>query len=84
MERCFKNDDGNIVIWQKPNLPIIIWLVSSLLVQLTHGRLEQLFNLTSYGALFTWAYLEIFQGVNWFRRTLGFVILTATIYSRIY
>lgn len=84
MEKYFKDSNGKIVVWQKPNLPIILWLVSLLLAQLTDGKLGELFSLISYGALFTWAYLEMFHGVNFFRRILGLIVLIATLYSNLY
>lgn len=31
--------------------------------------------------LFTWAFLEITQGVNYFRRALGIIVMTALILS---
>jgi uncharacterized membrane protein len=84
MEKYFKDSDGKIVIWQKPNIPIIIWVVSLLLVQLTQGKLGEFFSFISYGALFTWAYLEIFHGVNLFRRLLGLIALVVTLYGHLY
>jgi hypothetical protein len=33
--------------------------------------------------LFTWAWQELFQGVNYFRRSLGLVVLLGAIASRL-
>jgi hypothetical protein len=37
----------------------------------------------AFGSLFTWAWLELFQGVNYFRRALGFIVLLFAIASRL-
>jgi hypothetical protein len=36
----------------------------------------------AFGSLFTWAWLELFQGVNYFRRALGLGVLIGVIASR--
>jgi hypothetical protein len=33
----------------------------------------------AYGSLFTWAWLELFQGVNYFRRSLGLLVLVGVV-----
>ena len=84
LDKCFKNKDGINTLGQKPNLPIIIWLICVVLSQITSGNLYRTIDLIGYGALFTWAWLEIFYGVNYFRRILGFSVLVFSIYSRLY
>jgi len=41
------------------------WLVS----------IQPTLELVAFGALFTWAWLEIFDGANWFRRLLGITVM---------
>ncbi|MDZ8223140.1 hypothetical protein [Nostoc sp. ChiVER01] len=80
VDKTFRDDEGNIVIAQMPNLPLIVWIVTSLLTLVfTSGKINTLLDLVAYGSLFTWAWLELFQGVNYFRRALGLVVLVGLI-----
>lgn len=73
------------IIAQKPNLPIIVWFVSFVLLQFfSIGVVHTLLALISFGAIFTWAWLEIFQGVNAFRKVLGGVVMAFILLSRIF
>ena len=83
-DKIFRDSNGNIVIAQKPNLPLIVWIVTSILALIfTSGKINTVLDLLAYGSLFTWAWLELFQGVNYFRRTLGLVVLIAAIALKI-
>ena len=80
VDKTFRDNEGNIVVAQMPNLPLIVWIVTSLLTLIfPSGKINTLLDLVAYGSLFTWAWLELFQGVNYFRRTLGLVVLVALI-----
>ena len=84
-DKFFRDNNGNIVIAQPPNLPIIVWGVASLLKLIfTSGYINVGLDLIAFGSLFTWAWLELFQGVNYFRRTLGFVVLVGFVGLRIF
>ncbi|MCF4967620.1 hypothetical protein [Nostoc sp. CMAA1605] len=84
IDKTFRDSDGNIVIAQMPNLPLIVWVVTSLLaLVLTNGKINTMLEVVANGSLFTWAWMELFQGVNYFRRTLGFVVLIALIASKV-
>lgn len=84
-DKIFRDSNSNIVIVQPPNLPIIVWGVASLLKLIfTTGLINVGLNLVAFGSLFTWAWLELFQGVNYFRRILGFVVLVGFIGLRIF
>jgi hypothetical protein len=37
------------------------------------------FSLLANGSLFTWAWMELFQGVNYFRRGLGLAVFIGMI-----
>jgi hypothetical protein len=79
-DKTFRDSEGKIVIAQMPNLPIIVWIVASLLALIfTTGKINTGLNLVAFGSLFTWAWEELFQGVNYFRRTLGLVVLIGAI-----
>ena len=80
VDKTFRDNDGNIVLAQMPNLPLIVWIVTSLLsLIVTSGKINTVLDLVAYGSLFTWAWLELFQGVNYFRRALGLVVLIGII-----
>jgi hypothetical protein len=84
-DRIFRDSEGNIVIAQMPNLPILVGLAATLLqLVLPSGNLQTGFDLVGFGALFTWAWQELFDGVNYFRRALGLVALVAIITLRLY
>jgi len=83
-DKFFRDDNGNIVIAQPPNPPIIVWGVTSLLkLVFTSGLPNVGLDLIAFGSLFTWAWLELFQGVNYFRRTIGLVVLVGFVGLRI-
>ena len=77
----FKDKDGKVVLAQKPNLPIIVWFFSFILAKLAiYPLVTELVQYISFGALFTWAWLEIFSGDNLFRRILGTVVMVGLLY----
>lgn len=83
-DRTFRDGEGNIVIAQPPNLPLIVWIVASLLkLIITTGKINLWLDLVAFGSLFTWAWEELFQGVNYFRRALGLIVLVGLIASKI-
>lgn len=82
--QVFYDSEGKLVLAQTPNLPLIVWIVASLLKLLfTTGRVNMGLDLLAFGSLFTWAWQELFQGVNYFRRALGLVVLIALITEKI-
>ncbi len=75
-DKIFKDKNGRIVLTQTPNLPLWAWIAAMALAYLfSKGRTHSLFSVLAYGALFTWSYLEIRNGVNYFRRFLGVMVL---------
>lgn len=84
LDKIFKDKNGRVILGQKPNLPLVVWFASLILQKVSSDNLQSLYELISFGAIFTWAWLEIFQGVNYFRRILGLVVMFITLYSRIY
>ena len=84
-DRTFRDSEGKIVIAQMPNLPLLVGLGASLLqLVLPSGNLQTGFDLVGFGALFTWAWQELFDGVNYFRRALGLVVLGSMIALRLH
>lgn len=83
-DRTFRDSEGNIVIFQMPNLPILVWLTATLLNLIsTTDSIHTGLDALAFGSLFTWAWLELFQGVNYFRRSLGLIVLLGAIASRL-
>jgi hypothetical protein len=64
-------------IVQFPNLPLIIAFLAGAAGRLLDGSAHSYATSVSYLAVTIWAYEELANGVNWFRRLLGlaFVIL---------
>ncbi len=84
-DRTFRDSQGQIVIAQMPNLPIIVWLTATLLnlIPTNSSNIHTGLDAIAFGSLFTWAWLELFTGVNYFRRVLGLVVLLGAIASRL-
>jgi hypothetical protein len=79
--KCFRGKDNRLALAQRPNLPIIIWAMARLAVLVLSGPAVNVARAIAFGALFTWAFQEVFQGVNYFRRALGLVVLSMLIIS---
>ena len=83
MDKTIRDKDGKLAIWQMPNIPLLTWVIATILAKVfTHGKSHDLFTTVAYGALFTWALMEIFSGVNYLRRTLGLIVLIMLILSK--
>jgi len=83
-DRTFRDSEGKIVLAQMPNLPILVGLAATLLqLVLPSGKIQTGLDLVAFGALFTWAWQELFEGVNYFRRALGLVVLMSMIALRL-
>ena len=64
-DKIFRDSSGQIVIAQIPNLPILVWVGAVLLKLIfTSGQIYSLLDMIAFGALFTWAWEELFQGIN--------------------
>lgn len=81
--RFFEDAHGRIVLWQWPNLPLWIWVAASVGTRVLSGTPRDVASLVAFGALFTWAWLELSAGVSPFRRSLGAVVLVSAVASRI-
>lgn len=83
-DQIFRDSEGKIVLAQMPNLPLIVWVVASMLQLIfTAGKINIGLEVLSFGAIFTWAWEELFQGVNSFRRALGLLVLIILITSKV-
>jgi hypothetical protein len=66
-------------IIQFPNAPLILAFASGLVANLSHGQEHSDAQAVSYLSMAVWAYLELFQGVNTFRRLLGLAYTLSTV-----
>lgn len=83
-KKFFKDTKGHVVVWQTPNVPLVGWGLFIISTHILHtASWQQLASYMSFGFIFTWAWLELTVGVNYFRRTLGLVILVFSILSRL-
>jgi len=81
-DRIFKDKDGNVVLGQFPNVPLLGWMVFTILSWiLPDGRLGNASESLGRAFLFTWGYLELTAGVNYFRRALGAVAIVFVLLS---
>lgn len=82
-DKTFRDNEGNIVIAQPPNLPLLVGLTATVLkLIVTSGNIYTGLDAVAFGSFFTWAWLELFEGVNYFRRVLGLLVLLGVIASR--
>ena len=81
-DRFFRDNTGEIVIAQAPNIPILVWIGATLLkLVVKTGQVKVALDVLAFSSLLYWSFLEITQGVNYFRRDLGVVVLIAIIIS---
>lgn len=78
-DKFWKDKEGNVVVYQHPNVFLIGWLVLALASLFTSSKLADILWQLSLAVLAIWALLEIFKGVNYFRRTLGVFVLLLVI-----
>ncbi len=80
-DKIWKDGQGNVVIWQFPNLWLIGWAVLDVasLFMANKSTASDILSWLSSGALIIWSLLEILTGVNYFRRGLGVVVLAGAL-----
>ena len=82
MKKVEQKSEQSIIV-QSPNLPIIVWFITLTLgIIVKNGVIAELIDLINFGAIFTWSWLEIFQGINIYRKTLGVFVMTLAIYNQ--
>ena len=80
--RFFTNKHGRVVVFQKPNVPIMMWFVCKVLAYVaTTEHAKHALSTLSTAFLFTWAYLELTKGGSYFRMLLGLVVLVSTVFT---
>ena len=80
INKCIRDKNNKIVLWQRPNLLIIGWFLCILAARLFHTKhLHTGVANLGTGLLFVWAYLETTQGASHFRRLLGIIVAAAIV-----
>lgn len=81
-QHFFKDNDGRVVIYQRPNIFIYGWVATKLLsLVFSSAEINKLISYSGKAILICWAILELLDGVNYFRRLLGFTVFISAIYS---
>lgn len=79
-KRIWRDDEGRVVLWQSPNIWLIIWALGEIAGRLIKSdTTSKSIYLIAVMSIAVWAVLEILQGVNYFRRILGLVVFVLTI-----
>lgn len=82
LDKCFKDKNNAVVIGQRPNLPIFLFILSFLLSKLVESpNLQESFSSIGTLFLFAWAWLELTEGANYLRRLLGFTVMVIIFYG---
>lgn len=79
----FKTKDNTYVFGQKPNAPILVAAVFWIIHKTELAGDSNIPQWIYQTALLVWAGLEVYSGVNLFRRILGVVVFALTTLSMI-
>jgi hypothetical protein len=75
-DKFWQDKHGNLVIWQRPNIPLIVWLAAFILsIILPDGPIERGVSFIAEAAIVIWAFMELVWGSSYFRRLLGICVL---------
>lgn len=81
-KKLFLDKNGRIVVAQFPNVPITIWFLGLLISTIFPGLSYINFvNIIATSSLIIWTALEIYSGVNLFRKILGIAVLIILLIS---
>ena len=78
-ERGQRGWPASFPLAQFPNAPLIVAIVALLLTRVLSGSAQDYARATFYVALAAWAWLELTEGANLFRRLLGAAILALVV-----
>lgn len=68
-----------MILVQKPNPPLIAAGIGFIIDKFAAGIFQKIGTTLFISSLIIWSYLELTQGVNWFRKLLGAVVLISTL-----
>lgn len=75
LNKFFRDKNGKVVIFQPPNIPITGWFLCTIAAYFFQGQIKDGLHGLGTAFLFLWAYLEITEGVNYFRRSAGSIVM---------
>lgn len=73
--KFWRDTEDKVVVFQWPNAWLIIWVVCEFIAIISPSR--SIYGVAWWigtASLVIWAVLEILKGVNYFRRSLGFMV----------
>jgi hypothetical protein len=79
LRKLITDKHDQIVIFQSPNTPLLLWFTSSVLARITSGTVHNGFASLATAMIVVWAYLEITSGVTPARRLLGGLVMTVVV-----
>ena len=76
-----RDREGNVVVAQPPNPPILVWLASAVLdwAGVVHGHRDAVVTHIGQGALVAWSLDELVRGASPARRAVGGAVLAGTL-----
>jgi hypothetical protein len=74
-DKTWKDKNGRVVMWQTPNIWLISWAVLTTISLFFTGHTADGLSATASATLIIWSLLEIFRGINYYRRVLGVAVL---------
>lgn len=80
----FKDANGKVVIFQIPNIPLSVYVITVIVGRLTEGSVKQIAGYLGLISLSLFAILELFYGVTSFRKMLGLAVILFIIISRVW
>ena len=81
-DRFFRDNTGEIVVAQAPNIPLLVWIAATLLkLVFKTGQVKIALDILAFGSLLYWSFLEITEGATYFRRDLGVIVLITLMVS---
>jgi hypothetical protein len=80
-DKIWRNKKGEIVLTERPNIPLIIWVILTPIAIFTTGTLSNVLYILAVVSLAIWALLVIILGTNYFRRFLGTVVAVLIIFA---
>lgn len=84
-DKFWRDEYGHDVIWQKPNIFLIAWFSITFVTWfLPYSTLKHIVLYIATASIFIWALLEIYSGVNRFRKLLGTLVLIAMIINLVF
>lgn len=84
VEKFWKDKDGKQAIVDWPNIPLVGWLIFTLVGKFIRaGRLQNTSEYLAFGFLFTWAWLEVYSGKSYFRRILGLLVFVVMLTNKL-